>query len=390
LPKLKFGLSKLENMALQNAHIFASTNYKSMKKIIIIISLFSALWSHAQMPKLAVVSFQSQEVGFKNAAICELIRMEISKTEKYEIIDRFETSDVLNQNNTNIESCLSKSCLIKAGNWLNADYVLSGSADLIGNTLYMKLRLYNVKNEFLVKEVIRNFQNIPEQMAIKLTICVNELLGKENDQSIVNSLTKSSSFDNALNNPEIDQLNLAGPRMGYTFLFGNNASYIRLPKDQGGYDAFPAFFQMGYQFEKQYLNEGKFQALFEFIPMVTGIDQGLFIPSFTIMNGLRNNIKGWEIGVGPSVSFSKMSDMYFDNGIWYQARSNLNENNKEVVRRLDSKGSVALVTSVVIAAGATIRSGKLNLPINIFAVPSRDNFRLGVSFGFNSRTTTNN
>lgn len=390
MPKLIFVLSKLENKALRNALIFASTNYISMKKIIIIISLFSALWSHAQMPKLAVVSFQSQEVGFKNAAICELIRMEISKMEKYEIIDRFETSDVLYENNTSIESCLSKSCLIKSGNWLKADYVLSGSADLIGNTLYMKLRLYNVKNEFLVKEVVRNFQNLPEQMAIKLTICVNELLGIENDQSIVNSLTKTSSFDNALNNPQIDQLNLAGPRMGYTFLFGNNATYMRLPKDQGGYDAFPAFFQMGYQFEKQYLNEGKYQALFEFIPMITGIDQGLFIPSFTVMNGLRNNIKGWEIGIGPSVSFSNRSDMYFDNGIWYNAKTNLNENNKEVVRRLDSKGSVTLVSSVVIAAGATIRSGKLNLPINIFAVPSRDNLRLGISFGFNSRTTSNN
>ena len=61
---------------------------------------------------------------------------------------------------------------------------------------------------------------------------------------------------------------------------------MQAKKNVGGFDAYPAMFQFGYQFEKQYLNEGNFQALFEFIPMISGLEQNTFIPSFTLMNGL--------------------------------------------------------------------------------------------------------
>lgn len=361
-----------------------------MKKLFIITLILSSIFAKAQMPKLAVVSFKSDEVGFTDGAICELIRMEISKVGKYELIDRFQTSDVLNENNQTINSCLSKSCLIDAGGWLQADFVLSGNADLIGNTLYMKLRLYNVIEQFMVKEIIQSFHNIPEQMALKLTICVNELMGIPNDPNIVKSLSRETTFDNALNNPQYDQLNLAGPRMGYTFLFGETADYMKLSLEDGGFNVFPAFFQMGYQFEKQYLNEGKYQALFEFIPMITGVDQGLFMPSFTVMNGIRNNVKGWEFGIGPSVAFTTMSNMFYDDGQWYRAKHDANINNKKVIKRIDSRGGLTLASSVVIAAGVTIRSGKLNLPVNFYVVPSKDNFRCGVSFGFNSRSSSHN
>jgi len=33
-------------------------------------------------------------------------------------------------------------------------------------------------------------------------------------------------------------------------------------------------FNLAISLSKQYLNEGNFQALFEFIPMVSGLDQG--------------------------------------------------------------------------------------------------------------------
>jgi hypothetical protein len=52
-------------------------------------------------------------------------------------------------------------------------------------------------------------------------------------------------------------------------------------------------FMFGYQFEKQYLNEGNLQALFEFIPSVTGVDQGLFLPNILFLHGLRHNRSGW-------------------------------------------------------------------------------------------------
>ena len=37
-------------------------------------------------------------------------------------------------------------------------------------------------------------------------------------------------------------------------------------KNSGGFDMFPISSMIGYQFEKQYLSSGDFQALIEFIP----------------------------------------------------------------------------------------------------------------------------
>ena len=52
--------------------------------------------------------------------------------------------------------------------------------------------------------------------------------------------------------------------------------------------------QFGYQFETQYLNQGRVQGLFEFIPTITGLEQGLILPSMTVLHGLRDNKTGIE------------------------------------------------------------------------------------------------
>ena len=107
------------------------------------------------------------------------------------------------------------------------------------------------------------------------------------------------------------------PRMGFTVFSGNAASRIREGRESGGYDAFPVMFQFGYQFEKQYLMEGIYQALFEFIPMITGVDQQLIVPSITILNGFRNNKHGWEVAIGPSISIASYKDLALINGKYY-------------------------------------------------------------------------
>lgn len=147
---------------------------------------------------------------------------------------------------------------------------------------------------------------------------------------------------------------------------------------------------MGYQFEKQYLNEGKWQALFEFLPMVSGLDQGLFIPSFTVMNGIRNNKNGLEFAVGPSLNLGREATYYLVNEKWIYAgdidqTSNPNLDKLESKTRMDSRGNVEIQSYVVLAAGYSLKSGKLNIPLNFFVIPSKTSTRYGVSFGFKFR-----
>ena len=363
-----------------------------MKKLILTLAFaFVALFTLGQNPKLAVISFDALGAKLNKAELTELLRIEISKHNKYEMIDRYEIAEELSKAKIDNTNCYSISCLKDAGAKLGVDYVMSGSVDQLGEALFVRLRLVDMATGSLSKEVVREYLNIPEKINTMISICVNELLELPNDELIVNSLSNRESYESAVNNPYYQTLSLAGPRMGYTFFTGDVAANIRKPRSEGGYDGYPAFFQMGYQFEKQYLNEGKWQALFEFIPMVSGLDQGMFIPSFTVMNGIRNNKNGLEFAIGPSVNFSKEAESYeVSEGNWvreddlpFDHTYRLDELPSK--RVMDSRGTVALKSYVVIAAGYSLKSGKLNIPINVFVVPSKTDLRYGFSFGFNVR-----
>lgn len=367
---------------------FVPTNENSMKTTSFLTVIFIAfsMQLFGQNSKLAVVGFDVQVAELKSHNLTELLRIELSKHNRYEISDRYEVAEVLNNNDMEITSCLSKSCLLKAGELLEVNKVVSGSIDKMGESIFIRLRIIDVKSKSIEKEVVKQFLMIPEKISPMLSISVNELMGVANDKSIENSLTSKNSYESAINNPQYARLELSGPRMGYTFLTGEAAGIMRKSVSQGGYDAYPALFQFGYQFERQYLNEGKFQALFEIIPMVSGLDQGLFIPSLTVMNGLRNNVNGVEFAIGPSFNIVKMDEMFKDPEYgWLRTMDHENFNGYDEVMRMDSRGRLSLRSYVVIAAGFSLRSGKMNIPINAFAIPSKNSFRCGFSFGFNAK-----
>ncbi len=82
----------------------------------------------------------------------------------------------------------------------------------------------------------------------------------------------------------------------------------------------------------------------EFVPLIGGVEQGLLIPSLSLIMGMRSP-KGFEVGIGPNLSFSE--------------------------------------TSIVLAAGITKTTGKINWPINFAILPSEKGLRLSILFGFN-------
>ena len=61
---------------------------------------------------------------------------------------------------------------------------------------------------------------------------------------------------------------------------------------------FRVMIQFGYQFEWQYMSAGNMQALIEFIPLISGMEKGRFIPSVTLINGFRHSRTGWDSAFG--------------------------------------------------------------------------------------------
>jgi hypothetical protein len=76
------------------------------------------------------------------------------------------------------------------------------------------------------------------------------------------------------------------------------------------------------------------------------MDQGAFLPSLSWLIGLRT-ASGIEFAVGPNVT--------------------------------------PIGTAFVAAAGVTLRSGRLNFPLNLAVVPSQSGVRVSFLAGFNAR-----
>jgi len=325
---------------------------------------------------------------------------ELIRVEKYEVMDKYDIEYMIKRDSLDVSSCFSKICLTQVGTKLGVDKMFTGSIAQLGDNLNVTVRILDVKTGVFEATKVKEFLNISGNEFQMIRICFYDLFGIQNDADLVSKLTKKSEFDNTINNPYTLRLKADGPRMGMTYATGYLSDVLTRPRNEGGYDGNPYMFQFGYQIEKQYLNEGNFQALFEIIPMVTGLDQGQFIPSLTLLNGLRNNVNGWEFAFGPTFGISKYSEGYFKNtgtgneefiidvqdpSKYFSLTEEATANGSVVETRPDSRGTTSINYGFLFAAGKTFKSGKLNLPVNVFVVPGKNGLRFGVSMGWNGK-----
>ena len=135
--------------------------------------------------------------------------------------------------------------------------------------------------------------------------------------------------------------NLFGPRLGITLVTGESAVQL---KDK--FDAGPFITQFGWQWETRFFTvEGGITGVTELVLLVGGMEQGIFLPSLSMLIGIRSP-KGIEFGVGPNLSLA---------GAGY-----------------------------AVAFGATKKYGELNFPMNFSIVMSKKSARFSLLFGFNA------
>lgn len=344
-------------------------------------------------PTLTILSIDISGLKSEPQQMGNLVRTELEKLDTFEVMDRYDVAYMVEKNKLSINNCYGKLCLTEIGQTIHSDKMLSGSIELYPKSIIYTLRLIDVNSKTIEKTTVMEFLNLPEELQAFTNITVRTMFNKSVDKNVLIKLTQRNGFDNALNNPQKERLRLDGPRLGFVAFTGNVSNILQADKSVGGFEAFPAMFQFGYQFEKQYLNEGKIQALFEFLPMITGVDQGYFIPSFSLLHGLRSNVNGWEFALGPTINLSpKARGYYDDSNTWHREQewkaNPENENIKNpftIKERLDSRGDYAVQTGFILAFGRTFKSGKLNLPVNMYVIPSKDGFRIGASLGFNAK-----
>lgn len=133
---------------------------------------------------------------------------------------------------------------------------------------------------------------------------------------------------------------LFGPRIGGTLITGSLSQKL---KDD--YKAQPFITQFGWQFEYRFFTTQKgVTGIVELIPLIGGVEQNLFFPSFSSLVGMRAK-NGIEFGVGPNVSVTGFG--------------------------------------IVFAIGCNIKTNEINWPINLAVFPSSEGLRYTLLLGFN-------
>lgn len=342
---------------------------------------------------IAIVDFDTRDYNFNQQQAIQFVINELIRLGLYEVMDKYEVEYIAKKDSLETKGCFSKACLSEFGKHLGIQKMFTGSMQLLGERVSVTLRILDVETKTFEKTIVKEFLNIPGNELMLIRVSINEMFNVPSDEELVKKLTIKAEYDNAVNNPYKLILRADGPRMGIIGFSGVNGQVIQNPQSDGGYDGYPFMFQFGYQIEKQYLNEGNFQALIEFIPNITGMDQGRLIPSFTFLNGLRNNRNGWEFGFGPTFTITKMAEgFYYDkdgNGKneWYltSERDNSMGENINLVKRPDSRGRIVATAGFLFAFGKTFKSGRMNIPLNFFFIPGINGARFGMSFGWNGK-----
>jgi len=351
---------------------------------ILTLFTFNIISAQSTSPTMAVMNLDNTGAELSPTQLASLTRIEVTKYNQFEVVDQYDIEYLFKQNGFDADDCYGKICLAKAGEVLGVDKILSGSVETFDESIVITLRQVDVKSQSIEKAKVMEFLKIDKQISTMIEITVKQMYELEVNEDVLTKLTKPNDFENTINVEEVDVLNLSGPRMGLTFFTGDLATVQSAPKSQGGFDALPLMSQFGYQFEMKYLNSGNLQALFEFIPMITGLDQGRFIPSLTVLSGIRSNKTGLEFAFGPNLVASQTANGYMNSSNEFILANNESlPEGKELISRVDSRGTFSFSSGIVLAVGKTFRSGKLNVPVNLFYIPSKSSQRFGLSFGFN-------
>jgi TolB-like protein len=344
--------------------------------------------------KIAVLGIDAQDVVQTSESLAHLTRLKLQEVPNLNVFRHYDVIEEFHGQEQRINACFSVKCLSEVGKELGADQMLSGTVERFGERIVINLVLVDVSEGAIIASDVNNYYNIGSEIEGMIEISVNNLFGIETENALKNALEKSESI---LSDQVVERLKLNGPRMGVGFVAGEQGQRLSDSKEENGYGMLPIMTQFGYQMEWQYLSAGNLQALVEVIPIISGMDQGRFIPSITLMNGFRHSKTGVEFAFGPTFRVNQVALGYYDqNNVWRQKSywaetetledGSVPENPNDVHENIDSKGDFKLSYGFTLAAGKTFKSGHLNVPVNVFVTPNLHGVLFGASFGFNVRT----
>ncbi|UKN00718.1 hypothetical protein K6119_13355 [Paracrocinitomix mangrovi] len=355
---------------------------------------------------IAVGDIYTRGIDMTPEIAAKMTRIELVKLEKYVVLDQFDMASAIGTDSS-FEDCYGRKCLIKLGEKLEVDQILSGSYEAIGKKIIISLKLIDVKSKKFIHTRTMEFDDQPKELPRMVEITLREMLGYPVNEETKKRLGFEEEY---ITSNDVGRINNSGPRFGMSAaVLGEVNRFYQKERYDGGLGIYPVVSNMGYQFEIQYIGTENFSALIEIIPNIGAMEQGYFIPSVSLLNGFRFGQAGWEFAFGPAFGIKRVKSGIYEDGqfysssdyndiqynIWYADSNNVNHLTGEVYNPyippaentykdyLRSDGWIKGNASWVMAFGRTFRAGALNIPVNMYYSGNKYGAIFGVSVGFN-------
>ena len=194
-----------------------------MKNIFFYILLASIFFSNikfnAQSQSAAVLSVYTQSAKISPEMAESVLRVEMTKTEQFKVIDKLDMKEILEENQIDITNCYGKKCLLRVGKSAGVDKVLTGSIENLGKKIVINVKILDDGSESYDKVAIEEFINLDSEIQNMVKIVVNKSLGIENSKEILSTLV----YFNQPPETPTTYIKNNGPRMGLSYVIGNTS-----------------------------------------------------------------------------------------------------------------------------------------------------------------------
>jgi TolB-like protein len=105
-------------------------------------------------PNIAVLELSGNGVeATDRLALTNRLRADLFKTDSFTVVERSQMDDILKEQGFQQTGCTDAACAVEVGKLLNVEYMISGSVDRVGSVFSVNIRMINVKDGNIVKNV---------------------------------------------------------------------------------------------------------------------------------------------------------------------------------------------------------------------------------------------
>lgn len=145
-----------------------------------LMSPLSVLKAQQAVKRIAVLELQGQGVSEAEArTLTDRLRSRLVNTQVFQVLEREQMDDVLNEQGFQQSGCVSDECLVEIGRLVGVEQMVGGSIGKIGQTYTLDLRIIDVTSGRILKTVSEDYRGDADGLLEVLETAAQKIAGEK-------------------------------------------------------------------------------------------------------------------------------------------------------------------------------------------------------------------